>query len=118
MEHFQVRHTYDNFDFSDIKAQNTMWPPGTGKPQIDGFLGEALDQMDAAGVRHAGPAPFMKTPPPPALKVGGGIEVQLGTEPDGAGGREITQFFPKKGTGVDTFLKAEMRAIRKVLTGK
>jgi hypothetical protein len=108
MTHFFERHTYDFFDFSQIKGTQGMWPPGTTPDQISGYLDEALSLLD-------GP-PRIPIPPNSPLDnvaIPSGFIIQIGTKLDGAAVR-IGQFFPKSGPDVVTYVRKEMEAIKQV----
>ncbi len=98
MEHFYKRHTYEYFDFSDIKTDNSFWPEDTDLTKL---LGEALSKL---------PAPQIQAGKAEQITLSNGIKVQLGTRYRN-GGLEIGQFFPISGPGVITMSEDEMRVI-------
>jgi hypothetical protein len=113
MNHFLERHTYDWFDFGDIKAVQAFWPPGTTGADVSGHLEEALQ------VLHPWYLPartYASYQPVPSFKLGSGFTVKVGFNAPG-GQKRIGQFYPEPDprTGVESVTKNEMEAIQAVL---
>jgi hypothetical protein len=113
MDHFLHRHTYDWFDFTDIKAQQAFWPPGTTGAAVSGYLEEALQVLHPqAWYRMARTyAPFQDVPP---FRIPSGFTVKVGFSM-AAGQKRIGQFFPMADARVEMIPRNEMNAIRAVL---
>jgi hypothetical protein len=110
MSHFMHRHTYEFFDFTDIKPDNSFFPEGTGGTELSNFLDEALNAL------HSGPGgrptpfpPFFK--PQPIATLPGGLEVQVGFRGSPAA-PTIGQFFPLRGPGMVKFPPMQLMAIK------
>lgn len=118
--HFAVRHTAHYFDFSDIKPDNTQWPP-TWAGNTDAHLEQAfvavLNGLAAAGTWLRGGIPIQHQPAP----LGGHAQIAGLTVAGAPGQITVGQFFPEHGTpaataaGIHPHPDTTMRAIQKVL---
>jgi hypothetical protein len=113
MDHYLERHTYDGFDFGDIKLRNTMWPEGTTPKNISDWLQETLHALHRPPAGR--PTAFPPGSAPPPLTLPNGIEVRVMFDlPPGGGATRVGSFHPTGGRpDVVTFTKAEMKAIAK-----
>lgn len=105
IKHFLERHTYEFFDFDQIKGKQDFWPADTSADDVAGYLEEALDAL-----RGQNPPKILG---PWQSEI---IDISIGKVQVGASGTpgqiKIGQFFPK-----DAFqlLKPEMEAIKRLL---
>jgi hypothetical protein len=86
MAHFIERHTYDGFDFNQIKIDNTFFPPGTTAADIQDGIQRALAALKKRGdtfpSNHA-----------TAINIEGGPLGEMLVQITRDGG-EVVQFFP------------------------
>ena len=105
--HFLKRHTYEFFDFGDIKANNTFWPQGT---DVAAKVEEALTILDNM-VPPRRIMPFEQ--PPVTVTLSDGVNTTVGVN----NANRVGQFFPfeDQARGVFNFVKNEMEAIKVLL---
>lgn len=120
--HFLKRHTYEFFDFSDIKASQGIWPARTTVDRLArSYLQEAINDHSATAVdpTTGNRGPLSPNTAVPVIVASGSILAQFGVRLPQAGeptpGIVIGQFYPADGPGVITFSKVEMQAISNVL---
>lgn len=105
MAHFIERHTYDGFDFQQIKVENTFFPPGTSAADIQDGIERALAALKRRG--DSFPSNFAK---PVNIEGGplGAMLVQITRD-----GGEVVQFFPLQAGRADVvnFTREEMTGI-------
>ncbi|MBX2845476.1 MAG: hypothetical protein KTR13_04605 [Saprospiraceae bacterium] len=108
--HFQQRHSYEFFDFGQIKGNNTFWPQGTN---IVAKVDEALTIFDNMVPPYRMPA---WKQPPDIVTLSDGTRVQIACNNHG-GNLNVGQFFPQAdaGLGIINFVRAEMEAIAQLL---
>lgn len=104
MEHFIEEHTYERYDFAKTGSKQSFWPKGT---DVTKALEDAIDGLRAQGITIQLNAPV-------SVRLSNGIMAQIGVRP-GLGGVIIGQFFALHGPGVEAFIKAELRAMEKIL---
>ncbi len=85
-EHCLKRHRADTFDFSDIKTDNTQWPPNTANADIQTYMNATLEQFATAPQAVIDPTQKVML-----VNLAGGkkVAVQIAWN-----GTRITQFFP------------------------
>ncbi len=107
MPHFLDEHTYEYYDFANISAQQSFWPAGTSAQDVAGALEETIDSLRRSHtIVHPG---FPDT----STATSKGISVQFGVR--GAPPYQIGQFFPLNGSGVETFVRAQLKAFRRIV---
>ena len=113
IDHFLERHTYDWFDFTDIKAVQAFWPPGTTGVDVSNYVEEALQVLHPqAWYRWTRTyAPFQNVPP---FRIPSGFTVKVGFSM-AAGQKRIGQFYPMPDARVESATRDEMNAIRALL---
>jgi hypothetical protein len=107
INHFLKRHTYEFFDFGDIKANNTFWPEGT---DVALRVEEALTILDGLTPPRR-ILPFEN--PPVTVTLSSGINTQIGVN----NANSVGQFFPfaDSSLNVINFVRNEMEAIASLL---
>ncbi|HEU4326157.1 MAG TPA: hypothetical protein VFS21_23655, partial [Roseiflexaceae bacterium] len=105
MPHFLERHTFECFDFGQIKANNTLWPKGT---DVGTLVDEALTYLDSQ-VPPVRLVPFAN--PPTTVPLSNGMTAQIGLNNSNV----IGQFFPIPGSGAINFTRDEMNAFKNIL---
>jgi hypothetical protein len=105
MAHFVERHTYDGFDFQQIKVENTFFPPGTTAADIQDGIERALAALKRRG--DSFPSNTAK-----AVNIEGGALGEMLVQITRDGG-EVVQFFPLQAGRADVvnFTREEMTGL-------
>jgi hypothetical protein len=134
MPHFLDGHTYAFYDFARTTDPKSFWPAGTDLGRVEGDLQATVNYLNSPGgtvTNQAGltmPTPVRVMPQnAPASAIGpgmirgpvrltiNGIDYQFGIRGPAGGPHVIGQFFPRGGSGVESFTEALLRAIEQMM---
>jgi len=107
MSHFLDEHTYEYYDFAETGNRQSFWPAGTTAQDVATSLEDTINDLRGKRIIVAPNTPV-------SVHLSSGIDVRFGVKGSGSI-KKIGQFFPLSGRGVETFDRAALRAIKRIL---